>query len=145
MQTQSIGVRLKSAREKTKLSLEDIATQGRLSIKRLIALENNQVDINNITAFDKSYLKKYCQVIGVVYDDLFHDLRVRSIDTRSLQYKKTLQPNGQAFKLNPKSILITVGFAIVGFVIVNLINHPIKAPVYVNNQVLIDNESIEQI
>lgn len=145
MQIQSIGVRLKSAREKTKLSLEDIATQGRLSIKRLHALENNQVQLHELTAFDKSYLKKYCQIIGVVYDDLFHDLRIKTIDTQSLKFEPSCQPRTSNMHINPKGILMTALFVGIGFGVYHLVSNPITPPSYVDNQILIDNETVEQI
>ena len=72
----SIGARLIAARERSDLSLESIADKTNMPLRKLEALENDEITTDNFTAFDKAYLKKYCQFIGVVYDDLFSDFYV---------------------------------------------------------------------
>lgn len=88
----TIGARLIAAREHSKLTLEKISEQTNMPLKKLEALENDEVNIDNFTAFDKAFLKKYCQFIGVVYDDLFADLKIKSIKLDQLDNKYVRPP-----------------------------------------------------
>lgn len=109
----SIGARLIAARERSDLSLESIADKTNMPLRKLEALENDEITTDNFTAFDKAYLKKYCQFIGVVYDDLFSDLKIKSIKIDTVQ-KKYTKPTRRRYKktIPLKSLLIT-GCAIV--------------------------------
>ena len=93
----SIGARLIAARERSKLTLENIAEKSNMPIKKLEALENDEVLSENFTAFDKAYLKKYCQIIGVVYDDLFSDLKIKPIKVDQVE-KRYVKPVRRSFK-----------------------------------------------
>ena len=109
----SIGARLIAARERSDLSLESIADKTNMPLRKLESLENDEITTDNFTAFDKAYLKKYCQFIGVVYDDLFSDLKIKSIKIDTVQ-KKFTKPIRRRYKktIPLKSLLIT-GCAIV--------------------------------
>ncbi|MEE2769634.1 MAG: helix-turn-helix domain-containing protein [Pseudomonadota bacterium] len=104
----SIGARLIAARERSDLSLESIADKTNMPLRKLEALENDEITTDNFTAFDKAYLKKYCQFIGVVYDDLFSDLKIKSIKIDTVP-KKYTKPTRRRYKktIPLKSLLIT--------------------------------------
>ena len=104
----SIGARLIAARERSDLSLESIADKTNMPLRKLESLENDEITTDNFTAFDKAYLKKYCQFIGVVYDDLFSDLKIKSIKIDTVQ-KKYTKPTRRRYKktIPLKSLLIT--------------------------------------
>lgn len=102
MSSLTIGARLIAAREHSKLSLEDISEKTKMPLKKLEALENDEVNIDEFTAFDKAFLKKYCQFIGVVYDDLFADLKIKSIKLDKLE-KKFVKP-GRTIRRKKSSV-----------------------------------------
>lgn len=120
MQNSTIGARLIAAREHSKLSLENIAEQTQLPLKRLEAFENDEIKFDEVTAFDAAYLKKYCQFIGVVYDDLFADLKIKSINGNSLH--KDHMPNRFSHKrrnLPIKQVLIACVVTSLGYYFLN--------------------------
>ena len=103
----SIGARLIAARERSKLTLENIAEKSNMPLKKLEALENDEILSENFTAFDKAYLKKYCQIIGVVYDDLFSDLKIKPIKIDQVE-KSFVKPVRRSYrnKFNFKPFLM---------------------------------------
>ncbi len=90
----TIGEKLLEAREKTGMSLRDIAQANGLPLSRLESLENDQVDFEKVDVYDISCLKVYCFQIGLVYDDLIKGVKLKPIDLSAHQY----QPAGSFFK-----------------------------------------------
>ena len=83
----TIGEKLMEAREKTGLSLRDIARANGLPLSRLENLENDQVDFEKVDVYDISCLKVYCFQIGLVYDDLIKGVKLKPIDLTAHQYQ----------------------------------------------------------
>jgi len=66
----SVGEMLKTARAAHGLTLEQIATELRIEIKQLDALENDRFDRIGVPVFVKGYLRQYGQRVGLDYRDL---------------------------------------------------------------------------
>lgn len=75
IQTSSVGERLKAAREKKKLSLEDIADQTRIPLRHLQNLEAG--DWSNLPAptYTIGFAKSYASAVGLDRTEIGDDLR----------------------------------------------------------------------
>jgi cytoskeletal protein RodZ len=75
IQTPSVGERLKAAREKKKLSLEDIADQTRIPLRHLQNLEAG--DWSNLPAptYTIGFAKSYASAVGLDRTEIGEDLR----------------------------------------------------------------------
>lgn len=75
IQTSSVGERLKAAREKKKLSLEDIADQTRIPLRHLQNLEAG--DWSNLPAptYTIGFAKSYASAVGLDRTEIGEDLR----------------------------------------------------------------------
>lgn len=140
----SIGARLIAARERSQLTLENIAKKTNMPLKKLEALENDDVKSDDFTAFDKAYLKKYCQFIGVVYDDLFSDLKIKSIkiDTVQKKYVHTRRKSSRK-SLNLKSVFMIGSAFIVAYFMLEMLTSG-KQEVQENNNHLILDSAYKQ-
>jgi cytoskeleton protein RodZ len=66
----NVGEMLKTARAALGLTLEQIATELRIEIRQLQALEDDRFDVIGVPVFIKGYLRQYGQRIGLDYRDL---------------------------------------------------------------------------
>ena len=75
IQTSSVGERLKAAREKKKLSLEDIADQTRIPLRHLQNLEAG--DWSNLPAptYTIGFAKSYASAVDLDRTEIGEDLR----------------------------------------------------------------------
>jgi len=60
---ESLGAILKEAREKTKISIDRIADETRISKKYLEALENEEFSKLSREAYLKGFLRTYCNYL----------------------------------------------------------------------------------
>jgi len=66
----NVGEMLKSARAAQGITLEQIATELRIEIRQLEALENDRFDRIGVPVFVKGYLRQYGARLGLDYRDL---------------------------------------------------------------------------
>jgi cytoskeleton protein RodZ len=66
----NVGEMLKAARAAQGLTLEQVATELRIEIKQLEALEDDRFDRIGVPVFVKGYLRQYGQRLGLDYRDL---------------------------------------------------------------------------
>jgi cytoskeleton protein RodZ len=66
----NVGAMLKAARAAQGVTLEQIATELRIEIRQLEALEDDRFDRIGVPVFVKGYLRQYGQRIGLDYRDL---------------------------------------------------------------------------
>ena len=141
----SIGARLIAAREHSKLTLENIAENTKMPLKKLEALENDEVKSEDITAFDKAYLKKYCQFVGVIYDDLFSDLKIKAIkidiiDKNENKFVKTRKFTRKTnTSINLKFIFYVAGAAVLTFAFSTLLTFNKTDEPTGGNQLILDS------
>ena len=136
----TIGARLIAAREHSKLTLEKISENTKMPLKKLEALENDEVNIEEFTAFDKAFLKKYCQFIGVIYDDLFADLKVKSIKLDKLENKFVRPPRTTRRKkrLNLMSFFVSACVLMVGYYSFTVLTSQYNEEITTNNHLILD-------
>jgi len=65
-----VGEMLKAARAAQDITLEQIATELRIDIRQLEALENDRFERIGVPVFVKGYLRQYGQRVGLDYRDL---------------------------------------------------------------------------
>jgi len=75
IQTTSVGERLRAAREKKKLSLEDIATQTRIPLRHLENLEAGDWSKLPAPTYTIGFAKSYASAIGLDRTEIGDDLR----------------------------------------------------------------------
>lgn len=61
----SIGKRLKEAREKKSLTIEQVQKQSKIHSSVLTALEEGNASLILTDTYVRSFLKKYCQIVGL--------------------------------------------------------------------------------
>jgi cytoskeletal protein RodZ len=75
IQTSAVGERLRAAREKKKLSLEDIATQTRIPLRHLENLEAGDWSKLPAPTYTIGFAKSYASAIGLDRTEIGEDLR----------------------------------------------------------------------
>ncbi len=75
IQTTSVGERLRAAREKKKMSLEDIATQTRIPLRHLENLEAGDWSKLPAPTYTIGFAKSYASAIGLDRTEIGDDLR----------------------------------------------------------------------
>ena len=141
----TIGARLIAARERSKLTLENISEKTNMPLKKLEALENDEIKSEDFTAFDKAYLKKYCQFIGVVYDDLFADLKIKPLQVTQAQ-KNYVKPKKNHHKksLKVKPILMMCSAFLVAYFMYSFFTSNANEEMVANNNHLILDSAYSQ-
>tara|TARA_X000000950_G_scaffold257734_1_gene324481 strand:+ start:137 stop:586 length:450 start_codon:yes stop_codon:yes gene_type:complete len=143
MQQSSIGARLIAAREHSRFTLENISENTNMPLKKLEAFENDEINIENLNAFDKAYLKKYCQFIGVIYDDLFSDIKLKAIKLDPIQDKQVQTFKSSSYrrnrKLNIKYIVIIAATSACAFLLYNAFSQSDVDALENNNQIMLNN------
>jgi cytoskeleton protein RodZ len=71
----TVGERLRAAREKTKLSLEDIAAQTRIPQRHLESIENAEWDKLPAPTYTVGFAKSYASTVGLDRDEIGDQLR----------------------------------------------------------------------
>ncbi len=74
-QSQSIGERLKRARDDRGLSLEDVASQTRIPVRHLQNIENNEWDALPSVTYCTGFVRAYAGVVGLDGPELSRELR----------------------------------------------------------------------
>ncbi len=75
MQTQTVGDLLRSAREKSHYTLEDLSKDTHIKLEYLLALEENDFDLLPAATFVKAYIRNYARIFRLDEKPLFAILR----------------------------------------------------------------------
>ncbi len=67
---ETLGVKLKSARESKELSIEAVEAELRISAEFLAALEDDRFDLLGAPVFARGYIKQYGARLGLDVDEL---------------------------------------------------------------------------
>ena len=70
---ESLGVRLRTAREHRDLSIETVAHQLNLNPQRVVDMENDDYRFSNAETYAKGYLRAYAKLLGLDPNGLVHD------------------------------------------------------------------------
>lgn len=85
---ESLGMRLRSAREGKGLTLDVVAHQLHLSQQRLIDMENDEYRFAGAETYAKGYLRSYAKLLGLDPDKIVHDFN-RLNYTNSIERHET--------------------------------------------------------
>jgi cytoskeleton protein RodZ len=69
----SPGARLSAAREKRKLTVKAVASELKLDVRMVEALEQDDKSVLPAAIFVKGYLRRYARLVGLPEDDLVRD------------------------------------------------------------------------
>lgn len=103
----SIGKRLKEAREKKSLTIEQIQKQTKIHSTVLIALEEGRADEILTETYVRSFLKKYAQVLGLPVADIFKEYFPPHPEQPSVINPVKENPLPPETKINPKVLYVT--------------------------------------
>lgn len=129
----SVGKKLKEAREKKSLTIEQVQKQSRIHSTVLIALENGRISELLTDTYIRSFLKKYTQLLGLSTAEILkeyfppHD----AAPSANIPFYENQLPHET--KTSPKALYITgvvvLGIAaiLISFLIVNKITMSLKS------------------
>ena len=109
--TNTIGNRLKKARNKKNLTLDEIYEKLKIHPRILLALEEDRGEEELSSVYIKAFLKNYSHYLGIEGDALIKELLAhRPTDERSsAEYPKN-PPEPEEPKLKPRSFSINIDF-----------------------------------
>ena len=88
----SVGTRLKAAREKKGLSIDQVAAELRVEPRFLVALEADDLEAFAAPVFIRGYLKQYAQRVELNYADLLAEYsRQGGVDDLPMKAKKPIR------------------------------------------------------
>lgn len=87
---ESVGVRLRTAREHKGLSIDSVAHQLNLSQHRVLDMENDDYRFSNAETYAKGYLRSYAKLLGLNPEELIHDFD-------RLQFTETIEHHETQF------------------------------------------------
>lgn len=96
-QINSIGPRLKHARESLHLTITDVARQLRLTVERIHLLENNHYENMSGVTFVKGYLRAYARLVNLPADEIIAEFE-----------RLNLMPETKAFSLSSRKAPISL-------------------------------------
>jgi cytoskeletal protein RodZ len=124
IQTTSVGERLRAAREKKKLSLEDIATQTRIPLRHLENLEAGDWSKLPAPTYTIGFAKSYASAIGLDRTEIGEDLRAemggQRFDTGSTE---VFEPADPARTMPRWLVLSAIGAIILLVVVMTWLNN----------------------
>src|SRR5438045_8046649 len=102
----TVGERLRAAREKAKLSLEDVAAQTRIPQRHLASIENAEWDNLPAPTYTIGFAKSYAGIVGLdraeIGDQLREEMGGQRFSTTSADVFEPADPR----RTMPKSLVI---------------------------------------
>ena len=116
-QAETVGLRLRAAREAAGMSLEDVATSTRIPTRHLESLENSDWDRLPAPTYTIGFAKNYAAAVGLDRRDIAEQLRGEIGGLRpSSQQSEMFEPADPARSF-PKWLLLAVALAVIAVVI----------------------------
>lgn len=103
-----VGDRLRAAREARRMSLEDVATQTRVPLRHLEALERSQWDNLPAPTYSIGFAKAYAEAVGLNRQEIGDELRIEFGGPRATAVAETFQPTDPA-RVPPRTLAIVAG------------------------------------
>jgi cytoskeleton protein RodZ len=122
--TPTVGERLKAAREKKKLSLEDIAAQTRIPQRHLESIEN--ADWENLPAptYTIGFAKSYASTVGLDRNEIGDQLREEMGGQRFASSQSEVIEAADPARTMPKWLVISAVVAVILLIIImSVLNH----------------------
>lgn len=125
----SIGKKLKEAREKKSLTIEQIQKQTKIHSSVLIALEEGHASEILTDTYVRSFLKKYAQVLGLPSDEILKEYFPPHLEPASLNIPVSENQLPVETRVGPKVLYFTVMVMIgmVGLLIIAIIGGKVTA------------------
>jgi transcriptional regulator with XRE-family HTH domain len=99
------GRRLRSERERRRITLESIAANTKISLSLLRDLERDDVSRWPCGIFRRSFIRAYAEAIGLDADDTVREFLDRYPDLQQLEALAAVATSGAPQKLRPKPVL----------------------------------------
>ena len=129
IQTTSVGERLRVAREKKKLSLEDIATQTRIPLRHLENLEAGDWSKLPAPTYTIGFAKSYASAIGLDRTEIGDDLRAEMGGQRfDAGSPEVFEPADPARTMPRWLVLSAIGAIVLLVVVMTWLNNRSLAP-----------------
>ena len=129
IQTTSVGERLRAAREKKKLSLEDIATQTRIPLRHLENLEAGDWSKLPAPTYTIGFAKSYASAIGLDRTEIGDDLRAEMGGQRfDAGSPEVFEPADPARTMPRWLVLSAIGAIVLLVVVMTWLNNRSLAP-----------------
>ncbi|MDP2693032.1 MAG: helix-turn-helix domain-containing protein [bacterium] len=115
-----VCIRLKEAREKSHVSLDELATQTKISKQHLIAMEQCRFeDIPYAIIYQKNFIKKYAEILKLPVEDILHQFIIEEAQLCKKENKVHKEIHKKKFQNIPSflrvSIIVIIAFALVGY------------------------------
>lgn len=114
-ESQSIGDRLRLAREAKGMSLDEVASQTRIPIRHLQHIEREEWDALPATTYCVGFAKAYASTVGLDGPAVARELRDRLGGTRTRAPAPEYYEQADPARVPPKSIAVIVAVLIVVF------------------------------
>jgi cytoskeletal protein RodZ len=116
----SVGRKLKDAREKKSLTIEQVQKQSRIHSSVLKALEDGHASVLLTDTYVRSFLKKYCQILGLSASEILKEYFPARQDLPAQSARIEESPLPHETKVMPKVLYFTgiAVFAIVALIVV---------------------------
>src|SRR5947208_6200352 len=100
-----LGRRLRSERERRRITLESIAANTKISIGLLRDLERDDVSRWPSGIFRRSFVRSYAEAVGLDADGVVREFLERYPDLRQLEVSAAAAANGGRRKAHPQVVL----------------------------------------
>ncbi len=109
-----VCMKLKEAREKSFLSLDELSRQTKISKKHLIALEECRFeDIPYASVYQKNFLKKYAEILNLPVDDILNQFVEEEVSPHKKEEKVNKEIHRKKFQNLPSLLRLIFTLAIV--------------------------------
>jgi len=107
-----VGERLRVARESRRLSLDDIATQTRVPLRHLEAIERSEWGQLPAPTYSIGFARAYAEIVGLDRQEIGDDLRIELGGGRQASAVESFQPADPA-RVPPRTLAIIAGLVAV--------------------------------
>lgn len=107
-----VGERLRIARETRRLSLDDVATQTRVPMRHLEAIERSEWGQLPAPTYSIGFAKAYADIVGLDRQEVGDDLRVEMGGGRQAGAVESFQPADPA-RVPPRTLAVAAGLVAV--------------------------------
>jgi len=118
LQKKEFGISLRLAREKSNMSVADVAQKLLISVDIIKALENSQADALPALTFTQGYIRSYARLVNVSADEIIDDYIKMAPDAKQMLLPNSVLPvqkcsNDRLVKLITYSFVIIAVFVFV--------------------------------
>lgn len=107
-----VGERLRIARESRRLSLDDVATQTRVPLRHLEAIERSEWGQLPAPTYSIGFARAYAEIVGLDRQEIGDDLRIELGGGRQTSAVESFQPADPA-RVPPRTLAIIAGLVAV--------------------------------